>query len=125
MSLGADDRTTVMAFLGLWLDPSGRSLSIERRDPVVRDRSSFDVTVRVTGPDGHGEDFLARLHDGGLVVEAGVVGLGPTYRLTRTDDDRLVPEVGMGLYDDFEEDLGVPWAFPLEPYRRAPNGAER
>jgi len=28
----------------------------------------------------------------------------------------LVPEVGMGMYDDFDDDLGVPWAFPLAAF---------
>ncbi|MEZ5002360.1 MAG: hypothetical protein R2730_04925 [Chitinophagales bacterium] len=27
------------------------------------------------------------------------------------------PRIGMGLYDDWEEDLGVPWAFPLSDFK--------
>jgi hypothetical protein len=57
-----------------------------------------------------------------LRVEAGTPGLGPTYglRVTRGEAGELVllPGVGMGLYDDYDDDLGVPWAFPLLPLRR-------
>jgi hypothetical protein len=53
-----------------------------------------------------------------VAIEAGVPGLGPTYRLT-LEGDELVPSVGMGVYDDYDDDLGAPWAFPLLPLRRA------
>ena len=33
----------------------------------------------------------------------------------------LIPEVLMGLYDDWEDDFGVPWVFPLSIYRRVPS----
>ena len=69
-----------------------------------------------------------------LEIEAGTPGLGPTYRLSafveaadgdlcgaedsaRVEDVILVPNTSIGLYDDFEDDLGVPWALPLEPMR--------
>lgn len=35
----------------------------------------------------------------------------------------LVPEVTMGMYDDWDDDLGVPWAFPLAPLRWDPSTA--
>ncbi|GAA5190320.1 hypothetical protein GCM10023322_45180 [Rugosimonospora acidiphila] len=74
-----------------------------------------------------------------LEVEAGTVNLGPTYRLyaAREEADELrgaaddlpverlvlVPEIVMGLYDDYDDDLGVPWAYPLRPLRWArPSG---
>ncbi len=70
-----------------------------------------------------------------LQVEAGSNEIGPTldlyflttkgndeYRLAKnTDDiDKIIikPSVGMGLYDDWEDDLGVPWAFPLEDFKK-------
>jgi hypothetical protein len=69
-----------------------------------------------------------------LEIEAGTQDLGPTYRLYAavTDgadlrhahpDDAvdslvLVPDTSMGLYDDYDDDLGVPWAYPLQPLRR-------
>ena len=55
-----------------------------------------------------------------LVVEGGQLGLwgiGPYLRLF-PERDCLKPEVGMGLYDDFEDDYGLPWAFPLSHYRK-------
>jgi len=71
-----------------------------------------------------------------LELEAGTPGCGPTYRLYATveealghrpaDDDVpaqhlvLVPDTGMGLYDDWEDDLGVPWAHPLGPLKWQP-----
>ena len=30
----------------------------------------------------------------------------------------IKPDVGMGLYDDWEVDLGVSWAFPLEDFKK-------
>ena len=76
---------------------------------------------------------LAELDDEGrlrLSVEAGTEGSGPCYHLypavRREDGARarptgdepprtleLLPVVMFGLYDDWEDDLGVPWAFPL------------
>jgi hypothetical protein len=63
-------------------------------------------------------------------------GVGPTYRLyfvveeenqklrVATSDDliekiKIIPDIGMGLYDDWEDDLGVPWALPLSDYKKA------
>lgn len=71
-----------------------------------------------------------------LRVEAGTESYGPTYHLypvTRTSDGwqpvdvtlrqatpaALLPNVKIGLYDDFDDDLGAPWAFPLLPLMRA------
>ena len=71
-----------------------------------------------------------------LEVEAGTEGIGPLYRLYagRAVPDRegvrpagddldpeqvvLVPQCLVGLYDDYEDDLGVPWAYPLQPLER-------
>jgi hypothetical protein len=30
----------------------------------------------------------------------------------------LVPNIAIGLFDDFDDDLGVPWAYPLDRLRR-------
>jgi|GEM_PF-4280995 len=74
-----------------------------------------------------------------LQVEAGIQGLGPTYHLVfviknlnGNDPEYIVakttdkigkvfalPEVQIGLYDDWEDDLGVPWAKPLLPLKHA------
>jgi hypothetical protein len=70
-----------------------------------------------------------------LEVEAGSNGIGPTYdlyfltakdkdefKLSKSKDDIeeiiIRPNVGMGLYDDWEDDLGVPWAFPLDDFKK-------
>ena len=67
-----------------------------------------------------------------MEIEAGTPELGPTYRLysaveptpgaraaatdtTDVADVILVPNTSIGLYDDWEDDLGVSWALPLEP----------
>ncbi|HEX5596848.1 MAG TPA: hypothetical protein VFX61_12665 [Micromonosporaceae bacterium] len=66
-----------------------------------------------------------------LEIEAGEPGLGPTYRLYAAVEDaaglriargevsvdRLVlyPNTAIGLYDDWDDDLGIPWAYPLSP----------
>ncbi len=74
-----------------------------------------------------------------LQVEAGAEDIGPTYhlvfavkksegeeppyRLAMPDDDLenivALPETQIGLYDDWEDDLGVPWALPLLPLKHA------
>lgn len=69
-----------------------------------------------------------------LRVEAGTEEIGPTYnlyflvpqgqevRLAKNADEieKIIirPNVGMGLYDDWEDDLGVPWAFPLKDFQK-------
>lgn len=71
-----------------------------------------------------------------LEIEAGSPGLGPTYRLyaavagpgglRKAHDDvaadrlMLVPNTVGGLYDDWDDDLGAPWAYPLDPLRWRP-----
>jgi len=70
-----------------------------------------------------------------LEIEAGLTGLGPTYRLypavedgsgrraapdgTPVEDVILLPNTSIGLYDDFSDDQGVAWAHPLLPLRYA------
>jgi hypothetical protein len=71
-----------------------------------------------------------------LEVEAGTEGIGPTYRLypvvespagwcvaldnTPVEQVVLLPNTVIGLYDDYEDDVGVPWAYPLQPLRWQP-----
>lgn len=73
-----------------------------------------------------------------LSVEAGSDGLGPCYHLdpmihgasgalVRPTGHEppsslvIVPHVTIGLYDDWEDDIGVPWAYPLAPMRWLPD----
>ena len=110
-------------FIGRWIDESGRVLIIERRD-----QDAVVVTVLCAETNapyrrslllgrGTTKDLVAELTDTRLVVEAGTVHLGPTLQLER-EGELLAPTVAMGLYDDFDDDLGAPWAFPLSHYRR-------
>jgi hypothetical protein len=129
-------------FLGLWIDTQGRALFVKRVGDGVRVSVAPGITAAPYKQSGLVFDFptndlearLSKQQSQTLEVEAGSPGLGPTYRLERTSSgnrdgnprrfpetsgDRLLPSVHMGLYDDYDDDFGVPWAFPLEPYRRA------
>ena len=131
MVMAAED--PLEPFLGLWVDARGRALFVWRRGRDEREKSQFEAEVSVTDGvmgmpyevQGLGlnalptRDMRATMDQGELRAEAGVIGIGPTYTLRLMEDGTLVPRVEMGLYDDWEEDLGVPWAFPLEAYRRA------
>ncbi len=114
---------TLADFAGLWVDEEGRALYV--------DGAFVTVTESLIGPPfrkpllvwhGRTAAMPAKLVDKDgdtyLQVEAGTVDLGPTYQL-HLMDDMLVPVLGLGLYDDFDDDLGVPWAIPLLPWRRA------
>ena len=130
---------------GLWTDKNGKQIKIEstqhefyvvsimnsKGQPYqikLLDDSKRD-TINLTGrfvTDTNGYPILQ--------VEAGENGLGPTYslyflttneqklRLAKNSDDlneiTIKPNVGLGLYDDWEDDLGVPWAFPLEDFKK-------
>lgn len=135
-------------WLGDWVDGI-RTLTIgldDQGDVVVsvKDRSGTPYTIDDTGlklasnktinlkstveADRHKQIYLK--------VEAGSVGIGPTYKLyfvvngddgvqrLASEDDpiqniRINPDIGAGLYDEWEEDLGVPWALPLIEYKKS------
>lgn len=134
------------SWLGLWTDKNGKQLIIElfkncQYAVTVMDSKGqpFEIetldnqikkTVKLTGrfeTDTNGNLILQ--------VEAGSDEIGPTYNLyfVIKDSDQnlrqasnsdslkeiiIKPKVGMGLYDDLEDDLGVPWAFPLEEFKK-------
>lgn len=133
------------SWVGEWRAPDGKTVRIERRrrtllvsvlpradGPPYR-KVLLDGTTREVDrlPAQAFTDDEDRLY---LEIEAGTPGLGPTYRLyAAAEDDSgrgrapvglpaeqlvLVPSTGIGLYDDWEDDQGVPWAYPLEPMRR-------
>lgn len=59
-----------------------------------------------------------------LQIELGEEGLGPTLELKLiniNNNKYLEPRVVMGLYDDFEDDFGVPWIYPLTYYKKNEN----
>lgn len=137
------------AWLGKWVDDIGRTLTIDpggdhhHYKVSIRDQSGKPFDIDNIGFLESGKktlelksaltiDHKGKQH---LQVEAGMVGIGPTYRLyfaTETQNKQLrlalntdpvekiiiKPDIGMGLYDDFEDDLGVPWALPLNDYKK-------
>ena len=119
-------------FLGEWVDDSGRRLRIDAAGAELR-ASFFDRQgnpLRRTGVfsflKGRAVDLPASLSGEALVVELDTPGLGPTLHLTAREHEGvpvLVPQAHIGLYGDFEDDLGVPWVMPLSLYRRAAAGA--
>lgn len=136
MAAQADNARFPAAWLGRWSTDDGRRLSIER------DGGDLRVRVQLPGDDAAGPAMEAhwlelRTNRWVLRVEVGspdgMAGLGPTYNLSFEADGRAadagdaldsivaLPEVGMGMYDDFDDDLGVPWAPPLSPWRADPS----
>lgn len=136
------------SWLGTWVSTDGKAVTIESDDRAltvtIRPGVGLAPCVSATLLGG-GTKAIERLaavchldHKRGryLEVEAGTAEIGPTYRLyaaidspegwrTANDDvpvDQLVliPNTTIGLYDDFDDDLGVPWAYPLLPLRRQP-----
>ena len=132
------------AWCGIWIDKNGKQIKIDSTkhdfysltilDNVGNPfeiKSLGDRTKTTTGLVGR---FTKDSYDNPVLqVEAGTDGIGPTLnlyflalnengqqRLARNSDKPsniiLKPDVGMGLYDDWEDDLGVPWAFPLDNY---------
>jgi hypothetical protein len=133
------------SWVGTWIGDDGRTVRIGRDDGgiVVTVGPGHGLAAYLSAELlGGGRKRIERLpakclvDDEGrryLEIEAGAPGLGPTYRLyaavtegtgprkAHHDDtvDRvvLIPSSGIGLHDDFDDDLGVPWAYPLDPLR--------
>ena len=137
-------RSIPSKWLGKWIDGNGRQLIIAKRQEhnllnhyqiTILDKNSIPFKINL--PDEKTKDTL-NLHGEltidingkrNLQVEAGMHGLGPTF-LTKDKLDKytpanrwtpisrlqIIPNVTIGLYDDWEDDLGVPWAYPLLPF---------
>ena len=133
-------------FCGLWIDEDGKAIYIVKTNPQeFRTAIIFDIynqlennSIRI---DEHLKQLLTRwildenrgVHR--LQIEAGIQFVGPTYNIYlakknekpadfvldsfETDNLVLYPEVQMGLYDDWDDDLGVPWGFPYKNYYKA------
>jgi len=129
---------------GLWVDEDGKAIFIKKIAPKV-----FKVTIvlnllnQLHKKRLHIKKNLKNLTANWVLdinrkinrlqIEAGIENLGPTYNLyvnvspERSNDlskIELMPEVKMGLYDDWEDDFGVPWGFPYKSYRKAPSDLE-
>lgn len=134
------------SWLGYWIDKNGKLLEIKEPEQnsyliSVKDKNGQYYSIRLleekekATTDLVGRFSLDNSKNPFLQVEAGVKGLGPTYnlyfftikengeyRLARDTDKlekiRIRPNVGLGLYDDWEDDLGVPWAYPLKEFKK-------
>ncbi|MDR3591597.1 MAG: hypothetical protein P4N41_18225 [Negativicutes bacterium] len=114
-------------YIGKWIDDFGRILLIREylgatvvdyyrneREPIERSLPA-NQNVPSLNMNTYSDDSI-------LVVELGLEGVGPTLRLdirSVEGNDVLWPSVECGLYDDWEDDFGVPWIFPLSIYRRS------
>jgi hypothetical protein len=80
------------------------------------DASALPASWRHEGSTGH------TLQGGDWYGEHGYVcavcGVRFELVLDGEGGQRLACRLGLGLYDDFEPDLGVPWALPLESFTR-------
>lgn len=133
-------------WVGQWVAADGKSVTIEssRGRVAVTVNPAEDAPPYASAQLlGGGTKLIdrvpgtCRVDDEGLrylEVEAGTPGVGPTYRLYPAVEDAegrrpapdsaaidavsLIPQTVIGLYDDWDDDLGVPWAYPLEVLRR-------
>jgi len=136
-------------WLGIWIDKTGRILDLEEDishnlTVSVNDKVGSYFLINLLGNNKkETRNLLGRFSSDGkgnpyLEIEAGEKGLGPTYQLyfiielenkdirLAEDNDhinkiRIRPNIGLGLYNDWEDDLGVPWAFPLEDFKKKNN----
>ena len=131
---------------GLWIDECGKAVYIVKIEPLVfKTAIIFNLNEQLATESLHIDEHLKQLttrwvldeqrNIHRLQVEAGMEYVGPTYNLyvssigqsslnfnfqsAKITDIRLIPEVQMGLYDDFEDDLGVEWGFPYENFQKA------
>jgi len=134
------------AWCGLWTDRNGKQLIIKEvkrqlYSITILDKSGIPFQINLL--DNNKKETVNLIGNFTtdtekrpiLQVEAGSDGIGPTYNLyfvTKKSNGKLnlahnkddlkeliiLPSVGIGLYDDWEDDLGVPWAFPLDEYKK-------
>ena len=111
-------------FIGSWKDENGKSLVIKNENGIFLTDFYINGSTTIERILLESKAFSKRMKsfiDGTcLVVELGYEGLGPTLRLHYSNDGKegLISAVEMGLYDDYEDDFGVPWVFPLAIYYR-------
>lgn len=142
------DSSTIIPnnWTGRWVDKNGKSIEIKEEKPKsylisIRDKDGQFYSIHLLeNKEISTENLISRFNTDiekkpYLEVEAGTYGLGPTFNLYfiaerdrgefrfAQDSDsidivRIRPRVGMGLYDDWDYDLGVPWAYPLEDFKK-------
>jgi len=134
------------SWCGIWTDKNGKHIEIRSTahdfySVTILDKNNNPYQIDLLGDEKKNTEKLTgeftKDTNGNpiLQVEAGSNGIGPTYDLyflteKEKDDFKLAnnkddiakiiirPNVGMGLYDDWEDDLGVPWAFPLDDFKK-------
>ena len=133
------------SWCGTWKDNNGKQLIIESSKHAfyiisILDKTGSPFEIELLGNSKKETrnltaQFSVDSNDNPILqVEAGTNEIGPTYdlyfltlrnqelKLAKNSDDLeniiIKPNVGMGLYDDWEDDLGVPWAFPLEDFKK-------
>jgi hypothetical protein len=142
-------RSIPVTWLGAWTDGIRiLTLRLDDRGDIkvsITDRNGVPYRIDDTGlnlPNPQTVDLQSKLiYDDAdqvyLQVEAGSPGIGPTYklyfaqkdgeRLATADDSiediRIHPTIGVGFYDEWEDDLGVPWALPLVAYKKLKKGS--
>lgn len=111
-------------YIGQWADESGKILVIRENggevvaDFLVDEKRPVDRML-LGGKKSQSLGMSAYINELSLIVELGDEGVGPTLQLNykrAKEKDVLLPTVLCGLYDDWEEDFGVPWVFPLSVY---------
>lgn len=133
------------AWCGTWIDKNGKQIKIDSTKHdfyslTILDKVGNPFEIKLLGDNtkktiGLVGRFTKDSYENPILqVEAGTNEIGPTLNLyflalnengeqrlarnsDKSEDIILKPDVGMGLYDDWEDDLGVPWAFPLYDYK--------
>lgn len=142
-----DPRSTIPNnWTGRWVDKNGKIIEIKEEKlksylVSIRDKDGQFYSIHLLEKkEISTENLISRFNTDiekkpYLGVEAGTYGYGPTFnlyfiaemdngefRLAQDSDSidkvRIRPRVGMGLYDDWDDDLGVPWAYPLEDFKK-------
>lgn len=133
---------------GKWIDGTGRQLIIESYKhnfyliSVIDSSGEFYKINLFDEKQKNTDKLLASFIKDSygnpiLQVEAGVNEIGPTYNLlfltknnngfvlarnnNMLNDIIIRPTIGIGLYGDDEDDIGVPWAMPLKDYIKNTN----
>lgn len=130
-------------FCGLWIDEDDRGVYIKKvTSHEFQTTILFNISHQIKNKKYHINEHLKNLITKWILdemrgvkrlqIEVGVPFTGPTYNLYLSEKEidikdfvnivdkiRLLPEVQMGLYDDWDDDFGIPWAFPYKDYKKA------
>jgi hypothetical protein len=118
---------SINKWVGDWIDQVGHSLIIKKCGSKLVVDFYMDSKMTPASRDLLGNEkadsinMATYFEEQFLIVELGSEGLSPTLKLEQKRQDKkdiLIPGVIMGLYDDYEDDFGVPWIFPLSLYKR-------